>query len=74
MNSTVGVTRFFDPHMIKNVCYLRLTNRFISSLFYFGKNHTFVIEIILLQCLYSIKSKLATALAKSIYTEGPFGL
>ena len=46
----------------------------VASLFYFGKNYTIVIEISYLQCPYNVKSKLVTALAAPIYTEGPFGL
>ena len=41
----------------------------VASLFYFGKNYTIVIETILFT-MSILKSKLATALAGSIYTEG----
>ena len=48
----------------------------IASLFYFSKNYTIVIEIILftmsIMSIMSVKSKLATTLTRSIYTEGPF--
>ena len=51
----------------------KLRDLFVSSLFYFGKKYTILIETILytLSKSYKIKkSKLAMALTESIYIEG----
>ena len=48
--------------------------RLLLLLYFILLYYTIEIEIILFTILYSIKSKLATALPVSIYTEGPYGL